>query len=73
MFVISLSVGPWQVFQTSLLFVFSFFTNFSLGWKGLPRINTPAYYENLYITDVKNYVALGLINLFTVVIYKFLE
>jgi hypothetical protein len=29
------------------------FTNVRLGWKRLPRTNTPAYYENSLITDKK--------------------
>ncbi len=28
--------------------------NIRLGWKGLPRKNTLAYYENLQITDEKS-------------------
>jgi hypothetical protein len=31
-----------------------------LGWKGLPGTKTLAYYENLYITAVKSFLATGL-------------
>jgi hypothetical protein len=30
--------------------------NIRLGWKGLPRTNTLAYYENLQITPVKSFI-----------------
>ncbi len=33
--------------------------NIGLGWKGLPRTNTLAYYENLEITAVKSFRGLA--------------
>ncbi len=59
-------------------------SNIRLGWKGLPGINTPAYYTHLLITTVKRFVTLtpgqsfplvillagaNFINFFTVVSY----
>ncbi len=35
-------------------------TNIRLGWKGVPRANTIAYYENEKITGVKSFITLGL-------------
>jgi len=32
--------------------------NIRLGWKGLPRTNTPAYYKHLYITAIKSFITL---------------
>ncbi len=34
-------------------------TNIRLGWKGLPRINTLAYYEHLWITEEKKFYNIG--------------
>ncbi len=34
-------------------------TNVRLGWKGLPRTNTLAYYKNLTITAVKSFIVLA--------------
>jgi len=34
--------------------------NIRLGWKGLPGLNTLAYYENPYITTVKSLIGLPL-------------
>jgi hypothetical protein len=34
-------------------------TKISIGWKRLSELNTLAYYENLYITDVKSFITLG--------------
>ncbi len=34
-------------------------TNLRLGWKGLPRTNTLAYYESLKITTVKSFIVQG--------------
>ena len=31
-------------------------SNIRLGWKGLPRTNTLAYYENPLITAVKSFI-----------------
>ncbi len=33
--------------------------NIRLGWKGLLRTNTLAYYERLQITDVKSFITMG--------------
>jgi hypothetical protein len=33
--------------------------NIRLDWKGLPRTNTLAYYENQYITAVKKFYSTG--------------
>ncbi len=61
MFVISYRVCPWQASPASLMFVgktggyliaplkgrlLALSTNNLLGWKGLPRTNTLAYYES---------------------------
>ncbi len=35
-------------------------TNIRLGWKGVPRANTIAYYEHEKITGVKSFITLGL-------------
>ncbi len=47
--------------------------NLILDWKGLPRTNTPAYYGNSQLPDVKCFITLGpvvnVIKLFTSVIY----
>jgi hypothetical protein len=34
-------------------------TNITLGWISLPRTNTLAYYENVYLTAVKSFIALS--------------
>jgi hypothetical protein len=34
-------------------------TNIRLGWKGMPRTNTLAYYKNSQITTVKMFYNIG--------------
>jgi hypothetical protein len=34
-------------------------TNIRKGWKGLPRTNTLAYYENLEIEEEKSFITLA--------------
>ncbi len=34
-------------------------TNIRLGWTGLPRTNTLAYYKNSQITDMKSFITLA--------------
>jgi hypothetical protein len=34
-------------------------TNIRLVWKGIPGMNTPAYFELLQITDIKSFASLG--------------
>ncbi len=34
--------------------------NIRLGWKGRPETKTLAYYEHLYIKDMKSFITLGL-------------
>ncbi len=34
-------------------------TNIRLSWKGLPGTNTPAYYEDSKVTDVKSLITLS--------------
>jgi len=34
-------------------------TNNTLGWKGLPGKNTPAYYEHSKVTEEKSFVILS--------------
>jgi hypothetical protein len=38
----------------------SLLANIILGWKGLPRTNTQAYYENPLITAVKSFIVQAL-------------
>jgi hypothetical protein len=35
-------------------------TKYRVVWKGLPRANTLAYYENSYLTAVKSFITLTL-------------
>ncbi len=50
-------------------------TNITLGWKGMPGINTLAYYKIFVNYGQKSFIALGLganvIQLFLLVIYEF--
>ncbi len=50
-------------------------TNIRIGWKGLPRTNTLAYYEHSLIACVKSFITMGPgdngIKILTAAIYKY--
>ncbi len=47
-----------QVKGDSFVQATALLTKIRLDWKGLTTINTLAYYESLYIKDVKSFISL---------------